>query len=73
MGFARPNPAACSEGGNAYRRSGVHRGRQSMHGDFGIGATEVIVFSIIASIVWGLRVLATATRTRPLNEKRGNQ
>jgi hypothetical protein len=41
-----------------------------MYGDFGIGATEVIVFSIIALIVWGLRVLATITKTPPLNEQR---
>ncbi len=33
---------------------------------FGIGPTEVIVFLIIAIIVWGLRVLASITKTPPL-------
>ena len=31
-----------------------------------IGPTEVIVFLIIAIIVWGLRVLACITNTPPL-------
>jgi hypothetical protein len=44
-----------------------------MYGDLGIGETEVIVFSIIGLIVWGLRVLANITKTPPLNEQRRNQ
>jgi hypothetical protein len=44
-----------------------------MYGDIGIGATEVIVFSVIALILCGLRVLAIITKTPPLNEQRRNQ
>jgi hypothetical protein len=38
-----------------------------MFDDFGIGATEVIVFLTIAGIGWGLYVLAKITKTPPLN------
>jgi hypothetical protein len=37
-----------------------------MFDDFGIGATEVIVFLALAAIGWGLYALATITKT-PLN------
>ena len=38
-----------------------------MYEDFGIGPTEVIVFLIIAAIVWALFALAAATKTPSLN------
>ena len=39
--------------------------RLSMYDDFGIGATEVIVFLTIGATLWALFALATATRCRP--------
>jgi hypothetical protein len=36
-----------------------------MYDDFGIGATELIVFITIGAILWALFALAAATRGRP--------
>jgi hypothetical protein len=41
-----------------------------MYGDFGIGSTEVTVFLVIATVVWGLRVLTSITKTPGLNDQR---
>jgi hypothetical protein len=44
-----------------------------MYDDFGIGATEVIVFLIIGAFLWGLISLAAATRRRPGFHERRRQ
>ena len=41
-----------------------------MYDDFGIGATEVIVFLIVGAVLWGLFALAAVTRRRPGIHKR---
>jgi len=43
----------------------THDSRRSMFDDFGIGATEVIVFLTMAVIGWGLCVLAALTKRHP--------
>jgi hypothetical protein len=44
-----------------------------MYDDFGIGATEVIVFLIIGALLWGLISLAAATSRRPRIHDRRRQ